>query len=262
MSHWSTGTSGCSGSVCGGRALTMVVAPCWRLCPRCWLFHHIENRFHARHGRRGVRARLLKCRWARRWRKTDRVLRRVEACLSGTPEISGYIRRTGAELGFFATEPFTGDILVSSEARGERRPMDEIVDSLRNELNAPRRRSWPPNSCRWCRTRSTTWRASSRRSKSRSLAPTWSTLRRVAGGRPSTSAEQSHAGVRRQCPRAARQSRHRGPPGQRADRAAGHHGTRLVENQFDGRAVRQVASTVPEEDRITKSASAIRTASR
>ncbi len=50
--------------------------------------------------------------------QTDRVMRRVEAVLRRTPDISGYIRRTGAELGFFATEPYTGDILVSLQARG------------------------------------------------------------------------------------------------------------------------------------------------
>ena len=40
--------------------------------------------------------------------QTDKVLRRVEAMLLGTPDISGYIRRTGAELGFFATESYHG----------------------------------------------------------------------------------------------------------------------------------------------------------
>ena len=51
-----------------------------------------------------------------------------------TPDVDGYIRRTGAELGFFATEPFTGDILVSLKPPGQRRPMDEIFDDLRKRL--------------------------------------------------------------------------------------------------------------------------------
>ncbi|MHB1557161.1 MAG: efflux RND transporter permease subunit [Isosphaeraceae bacterium] len=68
--------------------------------------------------------------------QTDKVLRRVEAALLETKDISGYIRRTGAELGFFATEPYTGDILVSLKPSGERRPMEEIVDELREELEA------------------------------------------------------------------------------------------------------------------------------
>ncbi len=68
--------------------------------------------------------------------QTDKVLRRVEAVLRRTPDISGYIRRTGAELGFFATEPYTGDILVSLKPPGQRRPMEEIVDELREELES------------------------------------------------------------------------------------------------------------------------------
>ena len=68
--------------------------------------------------------------------QTDKVMRRVEAVLQRTPDISGYIRRTGAELGFFATEPYTGDILVSLKPPGERRPADELFDVLREELEA------------------------------------------------------------------------------------------------------------------------------
>ena len=49
--------------------------------------------------------------------QTDKVVRRVEAILLQTPDVAGYIRRTGAELGFFATEPYTGDILVSLKPR-------------------------------------------------------------------------------------------------------------------------------------------------
>lgn len=66
--------------------------------------------------------------------QTDKVLRRVESVLLRTPDISGYIRRTGAELGFFATESYTGDILVSLKPPGERRPASELFDVLREEL--------------------------------------------------------------------------------------------------------------------------------
>ena len=61
--------------------------------------------------------------------QTDKVLRRVEDVLMETPDISGYIRRTGAELGFFATEAYTGDILVSLKPTGQRRPVEEIFDA-------------------------------------------------------------------------------------------------------------------------------------
>ncbi len=66
--------------------------------------------------------------------QTDKVLRRVEAALDHTPDVAGYIRRTGAELGFFATESYTGDILVSLKPAGERRGSAEIIDALREEL--------------------------------------------------------------------------------------------------------------------------------
>jgi CzcA family heavy metal efflux pump len=65
---------------------------------------------------------------------TDRVMRRVEAVLQRTPDVDGYIRRTGAELGFFATEAYTGDILVSLKPAGQRRPMSEIFTALRERL--------------------------------------------------------------------------------------------------------------------------------
>jgi multidrug efflux pump subunit AcrB len=68
--------------------------------------------------------------------QTDKVMRRVEEVLQRTPDISGYIRRTGAELGFFATEPYTGDILISLKPPGSRRPMSELFDALREELKA------------------------------------------------------------------------------------------------------------------------------
>ena len=66
--------------------------------------------------------------------QTDRVMRRVEDVLLRTPDVKGYIRRTGAELGFFATEAYTGDVLVVLKPRSQRRAMADIVEQLREEL--------------------------------------------------------------------------------------------------------------------------------
>jgi len=67
--------------------------------------------------------------------ETDRACRSVEAILTETPEIASFSRRTGAELGFFATEQFTGDMLVGLKARSKRsRTVFEIMDSLREEI--------------------------------------------------------------------------------------------------------------------------------
>ena len=74
--------------------------------------------------------------------QTDKVLRRVEAVLAETPDVSGYIRRTGAELGFFATESYTGDILVSLKPSGQRRPADEIFDVAARRVGSRSARNW------------------------------------------------------------------------------------------------------------------------
>ncbi|MCE9547121.1 MAG: efflux RND transporter permease subunit [Planctomycetia bacterium] len=66
--------------------------------------------------------------------ETDKVMQRVDKLLSSTPDIDGYIRRTGAELGFFATESYTGDILVSLKPSSQRRPMAQIFADLREQL--------------------------------------------------------------------------------------------------------------------------------
>src|SRR3954462_14659051 len=70
--------------------------------------------------------------------QTDKVLRRVEAVLLHTPDIEGYIRRTGAELGFFATESYTGDIMISLKPAGQRRAMGEIFNTLRTQMQTAR----------------------------------------------------------------------------------------------------------------------------
>ncbi len=66
--------------------------------------------------------------------ETDKVMRRVETILQDTPDVDHYLRRTGAEAGFFATEPFTGDILVSLKPAGQRRGMDELFGVLRERI--------------------------------------------------------------------------------------------------------------------------------
>jgi len=68
--------------------------------------------------------------------QTDKVLRRVETVLRETKDVSGYIRRTGAELGLFATESYTGDIMVSLKPPGERRSMAEIFEDLEKDIKS------------------------------------------------------------------------------------------------------------------------------
>ena len=83
---------------------------------------------------RGRSSSTTTCRWEPRWSRPTRCSAASRRYLLDTPDVQGYIRRTGAELGFFATESYTGDILVSLKPSGQRRPMDEIFDDLRDEL--------------------------------------------------------------------------------------------------------------------------------
>jgi CzcA family heavy metal efflux pump len=66
--------------------------------------------------------------------ETDKVMRRVETILQDTPDVNRYLRQTGAENGFFATEAFRGDILISLKPPGQRRPMGELFDVLRERI--------------------------------------------------------------------------------------------------------------------------------
>ncbi len=64
--------------------------------------------------------------------ETDRMVKRVEAVLANTPEVAGFARRTGAELGLFATAQNRGDIVVRLKPRADRkRTSEQVVDELR-----------------------------------------------------------------------------------------------------------------------------------
>ncbi|MEA2562233.1 MAG: hypothetical protein QOH06_3737 [Acidobacteriota bacterium] len=67
--------------------------------------------------------------------ETDRQVRKIEAILAKTPEVAAFSRRTGAELGLFATQPNTGDILVRLKPRSDRdRSSEEVIAGLRPKL--------------------------------------------------------------------------------------------------------------------------------
>ena len=66
--------------------------------------------------------------------ETDRVLRRMEDVLQHTPDVAAFTRRTGSELGLFATQQNGGDILVRLKPRPARRSSDEVITALRDRL--------------------------------------------------------------------------------------------------------------------------------
>lgn len=69
--------------------------------------------------------------------ETDRELHIAEGILLHTPEVAGLSRRTGAELGLFATAQNTGDIVVRLKSPGQRhRSSFEVIDDVRTRINA------------------------------------------------------------------------------------------------------------------------------
>jgi CzcA family heavy metal efflux pump len=68
--------------------------------------------------------------------ETDRQVRAMESVLSATPDVAAYSRRTGSELGLFATPQNSGDILVRLKPRGLRdRSSEQIISDLRDKLH-------------------------------------------------------------------------------------------------------------------------------
>ena len=64
--------------------------------------------------------------------ETDRMLRRIEEVVAATPEVAGFARRTGSELGLFATEQNRGDIVVKLKpASARRRSAEQIIEEQR-----------------------------------------------------------------------------------------------------------------------------------
>ena len=65
--------------------------------------------------------------------ETDRMLHQVEELLRQTPEIEGYSRRTGLELGLFITEPNRGDFAVKLKP-GHKRSTEDVIADLRKQV--------------------------------------------------------------------------------------------------------------------------------
>ena len=67
--------------------------------------------------------------------ETDRQVKKIEAIVAATPEVASYSRRTGSELGLFATAQNTGDILVRLKPRNQRnRSADEVISEVRDKV--------------------------------------------------------------------------------------------------------------------------------
>jgi CzcA family heavy metal efflux pump len=67
--------------------------------------------------------------------ETDRMLREVEKIIIAVPEVEAYSRRTGTQMGFFITEPNTGDYLIQLKPHHER-PTEEVISDIRKKIEA------------------------------------------------------------------------------------------------------------------------------
>jgi CzcA family heavy metal efflux pump len=67
--------------------------------------------------------------------ETDRILREVEKIIVATPEVAGYSRRTGTEMGFFITEPNSGDYLIQLKKERDK-TTEEVIEVIRKQVEA------------------------------------------------------------------------------------------------------------------------------
>ncbi|HEY3296683.1 MAG TPA: efflux RND transporter permease subunit [bacterium] len=67
--------------------------------------------------------------------ETNRMLTSVEHILMAIPEVAAYSRRTGTQLGFFITEPNTGDFLVKLKKK-RNRDINTIIDEAREKIES------------------------------------------------------------------------------------------------------------------------------
>lgn len=67
--------------------------------------------------------------------ETNRMLMHVEKIIMSIPEVDTYSRRTGTQMGFFITEPNTGDYLIKLKAKRTRN-IDEVINELRQKVEA------------------------------------------------------------------------------------------------------------------------------
>ncbi len=67
--------------------------------------------------------------------ETNRMLMNIEHMLMSIPEVESYSRRTGTELGFFLTEPNTGDFVVKLK-KARSRSIQEVIAEVRDRTES------------------------------------------------------------------------------------------------------------------------------
>ena len=67
--------------------------------------------------------------------ETDRMLRQIEKIITTEPEVAAYSRRTGTQMGFFITEPNTGDYLIQLKKKRDK-TTEDVISDLRKKIAA------------------------------------------------------------------------------------------------------------------------------
>jgi len=67
--------------------------------------------------------------------ETDVMLKKVDRIIEKIPEVQTYSRRTGTQMGFFITEPNTGDFLIRLKDKRDK-TTEEVIDEIRKQIEA------------------------------------------------------------------------------------------------------------------------------
>src|SRR5579864_542948 len=67
--------------------------------------------------------------------QTNKMLQKIEARIEALPDVAAYSRRTGAENGLYVTPQNSGDMTIMLKPRSQRRPINDVIDDLRRQIN-------------------------------------------------------------------------------------------------------------------------------
>lgn len=67
--------------------------------------------------------------------ETDRMLQQAEKIIGKIPEVDAYSRRTGTQMGFFITEPNSGDYLIQLKKQRDR-STEEVIADMRRQIES------------------------------------------------------------------------------------------------------------------------------
>lgn len=120
--------------------LRIALQQAWKILAGCcavlvlgiWLYGHLDSEFLPFMDE-GAFVLDYHTPWGTNLSETDRQLKQAERLLHELPELDGYSRRTGAQLGLGISQAHSGDFLVKLKADRSRKT-DEIVAGLRRQL--------------------------------------------------------------------------------------------------------------------------------